>query len=201
MKLAIGMDMRQALASFPEDQGVVLDRWNRVLRGERITFVEQFGDRDRVRKYYEITNSPIRNERGEITGAAYIIRDITERKKTEEALRRSERLAAVGTLAAGIAHEINNPLASILVAADNALRGLKDPAISGQALSVIMGEVQRCGRIVKNVLQFSRADVGERTIEDVNNLVEHVATLMRHHASGKGPGSRSLSRKTCRPFG
>ena len=185
VKLALGMDMRLALSSFPDDQGNVLDRWKRVLRGERTTFVEQFGDRDRVRKYYEITNSPIRNELGKIMGAAYIMRDISERKKTEEALRRSERLAAVGTLAAGIAHEINNPLASILMAAENGLRSLQEPSQSGKALTVIMTEVQRCGRIVKNVLKFSRADVGERTIADVNTLVEHVTTLMKHHVESQ----------------
>ena len=60
-----------------------------------------------------LTISPIRDENGRIVGASKIVRDITQKKQTEQALRMTERLAAVGRLAATIAHEINNPLEAI----------------------------------------------------------------------------------------
>ena len=82
--------------------------------GERIEHFETV----RVRKGGErldvsLTISPVRDERGKIVGAAKIARDITQQKKAERALHTTERLAAVGRLAATVAHEINNPLAAV----------------------------------------------------------------------------------------
>jgi PAS domain S-box-containing protein len=85
-----------------------------IARGERIEHFEtvrvtKSGERIEV----SLTVSPMKDENGRIVGAAKIARDITQRKKTERALRMSERLASVGRLAATIAHEINNPLEAV----------------------------------------------------------------------------------------
>src|SRR5262249_36886840 len=85
-----------------------------IARGERIAHFETIrvaknGERIEV----SLTISPLRDEGGRIIGAATIVRDITQHRKTERALRMSERLASVGRLAATIAHEINNPLEAV----------------------------------------------------------------------------------------
>src|SRR5581483_11620763 len=96
----------------------LLDDETRILAtiagGSRIDHFETV----RVRKGGErldvsLTISPLRDQTGKIVGAAKIARDITQQKKTERALHTTERLAAVGRLAATIAHEINNPLAAV----------------------------------------------------------------------------------------
>ena len=85
-----------------------------ISRGERIEHFETIR-RTKSRELLEVslTISPMRDESGIIVGASKIARDITQRKKTERALRTTERLASVGRLAATVAHEINNPLAAI----------------------------------------------------------------------------------------
>ena len=93
-------------------------------------------------------------------------------KVAQERLRRAERLASIGTLAAGIAHEINNPVNSILVNAEAALleRG-GDGWDTRAALERIVGEAVRCGRIVRDVLDFARAEHTEKTRHDLNQAV------------------------------
>ena len=85
------------------------------MRGESI----QHHTSERVRKdgsrvAVDISLSPIRNERGEVIGGSSIAHDITARRRSEEALRRNEKLATAGRLAAAVAHEINNPLEAVL---------------------------------------------------------------------------------------
>lgn len=98
----------------------------------------------------------------------HLVREIDERKRATDALlqseaqlRASERLASIGTLASGIAHEINNPVGAILAAAQLAQLLRKDPAAATQidsALVDIVAEAKRCGDIVRGVLQFARAE-------------------------------------------
>ena len=87
----------------------------KVMQGESI----QHHTSERIRKdgtriAVDISLSPIRNERGEVIGASSIAHDITGQRRSEEALRRNEKLATAGRLAAAVAHEINNPLEAVL---------------------------------------------------------------------------------------
>ena len=79
-----------------------------------------------------------------------------ERKQAEESLRHAERLAALGTFAAGIAHEINNPLAAIQMTARHGLKVNGNPQEVETILREIVEDTERCGRIVASVLQFAR---------------------------------------------
>ncbi len=146
----------------------------------------------------------------ELEGRAHVMAqgiDITERKRGEEALARyrrlleerveesSERLrashvrleqqqhlAAVGTLAAGIAHQINNPIGAIMAAAEFALLADEDPdreAHRTRALRTTVEEARRCGRIVQNVLKFSRQEPTAKWVEDMNDIVRRAAELTR----------------------
>lgn len=107
---------------------------------------------------------------------------VTERtealRQSQEQLRRSERLASLGTLAAGIAHEINNPLNSIILTADYASQfpGDVEP---DKAFDTIIKEAQRGGRIVKSVMKFARQDVSPKSPQSVNEVVARAAELAR----------------------
>jgi two-component system, NtrC family, sensor kinase len=108
------------------------------------------------------------------------------RAELEEAIRRNERLASVGLLAVGIAHEINNPLGSALLAAETAL------AINGSAdsteqvaacLQNIVTSVDRCGRIVRTLLRYSRQEPGEMQACSINDVVGQALELARVYVS------------------
>lgn len=111
-------------------------------------------------------------------------------------LRHSERLAAVGTLAAGIAHEINNPVGLILLSAERLLQTSDNPEEAGKILPYlqdIVANAKRCGKIVKNVLHFAqRNDPAERWPDDVNAVVRAAAELTRAYAANQA-GSIELN--------
>ncbi len=99
-------------------------------------------------------------------------------RQSEEQLRRSERLASLGTLAAGIAHEINNPLNSIILTADYALQ-FPAEVEPDRAYETIIKEAQRGGRIVKSVMKFARKDVSPKSPHQLNEVVARAVELVR----------------------
>jgi len=127
-----------------------------IARGERIDHFEtvrltKSGERIDV----SITVSPVKDESGRIVGAAKIARDITQRKKSERALHTAERLAAVGRLAATVAHEINNPLEALTNLIYLA-RNSGDPAEIEKYLAGAEEELERVSQLTKQTLGFYR---------------------------------------------
>lgn len=100
-------------------------------------------------------------------------------RQSQEHLRRSERLSSLGTLAAGIAHEINNPLNSILMASEYAQKNLDSTTVLGTSLGVISENTRRCGRIIKGVLQFARNQKTLKAECELNAIVRAAFDLMR----------------------
>jgi PAS domain S-box-containing protein len=94
--------------------------------------------------------------------------EIDERHKVQDELRRTERLAAIGTLSAGIAHEINNPLGLIALEVHHAREQLHDPAALSASLGEIEKAVKRCADIVNGVLGFARRQTSQLEHADVN---------------------------------
>src|SRR5580693_6385341 len=110
---AIGMSVKM-LAS-PEHPDEIPGISRKIMRGESI----QHHTSERIRKdgtrvAVDVSLSPIRNKRGEVIGGSSIAHDITAKRRSEEALRRNEKLATAGRLAAAVAHEINNPLEAVI---------------------------------------------------------------------------------------
>ena len=102
-----------------------------------------------------------------------------------ESLRRAERLASIGTLAAGVAHQINNPVGAIRAASQFALICEDSPDAVSQyreALETCVQQADRCGQIVRNILQFSRGEEGERSQEDLRLLVSRSCKLVSNYA-------------------
>ncbi len=106
-----------------------------------------------------------------------------ELRASHDRLRRSERLASLGTLAAGIAHEINNPINAILLSAQYAMEMQSEPQTDGdgirETLEGIVKEARRCGAIVKNVLRFAKEEKTPKSPHQLNDLVHRSVALAR----------------------
>ena len=104
-------------------------------------------------------------------------------------LQRRERLASVGTLAAGIAHQINNPIGGILLSSEFALKEFEDQTTDAKglaaALAVNLEEARRCGDIVRHLLRFARNDPAERSLLDLAGTIDRVADLCRPYATSR----------------
>jgi PAS domain S-box-containing protein len=115
------------------------------------------------------------------TGAVLLIEDITQRIGLERVARQSEKLAALGTLAAGLAHELNNPIGIITSRAELMLLEAESkplPEDLGEDLRVIHRHAQRVARIAQGLLSFSRHSSGEQGRVDLNQVVDETLLLV-----------------------
>jgi PAS domain S-box-containing protein len=145
--------------------------------------------RDGSRKLLRLQSEPVRDRSGAVTHRIAVFRDVTVESNLEEALRRNERLACIGLLGAGIAHEINNPAGSALLAAETAL-ALKDTPGAGEQIGAclrnVIASMDRCGRIVRTLLRYSRQEPTERQGCSLNDVVEQAVELARPYAESHG---------------
>ena len=120
---------------------------------------------------------------------AMISRDVSVRTAAETELRRVDRLVALGTFAAGVAHEINNPVAAILLAAEVALerpRSESTEVQTARTLERIATHARRCTAIVRSMLDFAAQGRSERRLHDVNDLVTRAISLVDSYARERG---------------
>lgn len=127
-----------------------------------------------------VSVSPLQDSEGGILGVLGIARDITETKKLEQQIRNSEKLASVGKLAAGVAHEINNPLGGILNCLYNLRKRTLSPARQDEYLISMEDGLRRVQKIVRQLLDFSQQHEPELTPTDINAVVERVLVLTNH---------------------
>jgi PAS domain S-box-containing protein len=149
----------------------------KVTAGQRI---EHFETRRRRKSgelfHISLTISPIRDNTGRIVGISKIARDITERKLAEAALFESERMAAIGRLAASIAHEVNNPLEAIL---NLTYLLARHPSLDDEArryTELLLNEVVRVGEITRRTLSFYR-DTSDPVEIDILSLLDSALKL------------------------
>ena len=126
--------------------------------------------------HFQESVSPIFDEKGEMTGSVIVARDITQQKRMEEQLVMTDRLASIGELSSGIAHELNNPLTSVIGFSQLLLEG-DIPANMKEDLTTVYSEAQRAAAIVKNLLTFARKHAPVKQLSQVNTVVEDVLRL------------------------
>jgi two-component system NtrC family sensor kinase len=148
---------------------------------------------------YRITKIPMRLGDSSVTHVITIGEDVTDWKAAQQRFAQAEKLAAIGQLAAGVMHEINNPLATIAACAEGLGFKLEDASRAGSAipveateyLNIIDNEVERCKQIVDGLLDFSRT---KRTLKErvsLNDVIERTLLLLKHHDRFKKLSVRS----------
>jgi two-component system NtrC family sensor kinase len=153
--------------------------------GQRTHRTERRGERDGARHgqaptEWEISTYPIRDENNQPAQAIVFEQDVTEKRRLEASLAQSEKLAAVGQLAAGVAHEINNPLAAILANTQLLQRELSPEDARQESVDLIARAGDRAVRVVRNLLDFARQDQYELAPTDVNDTLRSAVALVEH---------------------
>lgn len=121
---------------------------------------------------------PLRDNAGRISAVLCIARDITENKKLERHLINTEKLASLGTLAAGVAHEINNPLAVMLGFCDLLVRKKEPGSQEFDDLKIIERQGLHCKEIVENLLSFARVGRDSTTETDLNDCLQEIIKVV-----------------------
>lgn len=134
--------------------------------------------------YHAVSAYPV-VENGEVCRVVEISRDITSEIKTQEMLLQQEKLSSVGKLAAGVAHEINNPLTAVLTNSMLLLEDLDENDPMYEDLKAIADETLRCREIVKGLLEFARQEAPAKVASDLGRILENVIGLVRKQFSFK----------------
>ncbi len=150
----------------------------KVRNGERVEYFESIRlTKDKRRLYVSLSVSPIHDEDGKVVGASTIARNITAQKKTEDQLRQSQKMEAVGRLAGGVAHDFNN-LLGIVSACAELLQNRVD-GDSTEYVDNIREAARRGAALTKQLLAFSRRQPTQVQVLDLNDRLRGVSKLLR----------------------
>jgi len=137
--------------------------------------------KDGTKRLVQLSETLIKDATGKIIGKTQIIRDLTEVKLKEQQFQHSERLASVGHMAAGVAHEIGNPLASISSLVQ-LLQRRANNSFSQEQLKKIRQQINRINTIVRDLVDFSRPSNQDPTETNINELISSAVGLLKHDA-------------------
>lgn len=189
--IAIGRDVFDVLEKYP--QGRLREEFERAFRTGRIERIEQqtVAD-DGSTLHWMVSKIPMKNADGDVTHVITVGEDVTVRVEAIHAINRAEKLAAVGRLAAGVVHEINNPLATIAACAESLEQRIDEGSFNSseavddltEYLGLIKSEAFRCKTITTGLLDFSRIRTGERSHIDAGEIVRSAANLISHQKRG-----------------
>jgi two-component system NtrC family sensor kinase len=189
---AIGRDVFDVLEKYP--QGRLRREFERAFRTGEIERIEQqsLAD-DGSTQHWLVSKVPMKSAgTNEVSHVITVGEDVTMRVEAVQAVNRAEKLAAVGRLAAGVVHEINNPLATIAACAEALEQRMDEGAFEmsdaaddlTEYLGLIKSEAFRCKAITTGLLDFSRIRPGDRTPVDLGDIVRSAANLVSHQKRG-----------------
>lgn len=146
---------------------------------------DEFGQ---VATAFNAMTAALKNSQRELQQWGYTLEQKVEKRTQELRIAeaetvRSEKLASVGLLAAGIAHELNNPLTGVLTFTTLLRKKMPDASADAEDLDLVIRETKRCAAIIKRLLDFAREKKPEKKFEDLNRVIEDTARIIERPAS------------------
>jgi PAS domain S-box-containing protein len=136
--------------------------------------------------HFSVSLSPSRDESNQVNSVVVVMTDITDAVLLQAKLAHAEKMATIGRLVSGVAHEVNNPLAAILGFTDLLLEDPQVPASAREELQIILRETQRTKEIVQGLLSFARQRPAQREPMHVNSILRQTIKLRSYDLSSHG---------------
>ncbi len=165
-----------------EDRGALRKLFAEIVAGKQLFASLEIRVRHKLGEYRRIRChfSPLCDETGKIDGVIISGRDVTELKRLEEQLIQAEKLAAMGQMLAGVAHELNNPLTAILGVTELLRERFGMEESARRQLDLTHRQARRAARIVQNLLEFSRPAAHQKNSVDLNGVIDRTLQLHEH---------------------
>ncbi len=170
----------------PPRRQVLAEAFATTLTGQQVDNLELQILRGQEVGRFSVNLSPMRDEQGTVTSIVVVMSDITDAATLQAKLMHAEKMAAVGQLVSGVAHEVNNPLTAILGFTDLLLENPEMPDAARKDLRVILQEAQRTKQIVQNLLSFARQMPPQKSPVQLNAILHRTVQLRAYDFRSRG---------------
>lgn len=173
-----GQDVFSVL-TWLNDKEIELAFENTILSNKPHRIEEKRIAHNKKEEYFNLSFFPIEKAKGMVTGVTLLVENVTERKRLREQLAEYEKLSALGQLALGAAHEINNPLLGISSYLEILLEGAKNKK-EKEEIEFVLENVYRISETIRGLLNFARPSPPQFTKVNINNLIDEILSFISH---------------------